>query len=90
MWYPNGFHKATKWVQLPIEQPMTIVEQRLTGIFNEWAKRYSENPDEFGEILGEDGLPVSDYGESCMRYFIQIAKEMDEACLLPRPTMPHD
>lgn len=56
----------------------------MTMIFNEWADRYAKNPDEFGEILGEDGKPVADYGELCMRYFCNIADEMDETGLLPR------
>lgn len=64
---------------------MTTIETRLTMIFNEWADRYAKNPDEFGEILGEDGNPVSDYGEMCMRYFYKITAEMDAAGLLPRP-----
>lgn len=64
---------------------MNITEQRMTMIFNEWALRYSKNPDEFGEILDENGKLVDDYGESCMRYFIKIANEMDESGVLPRP-----
>ena len=55
-------------------------------IFNEWAARYAENPEEFSEILGEDGKPVADYGESCMRYFIKVANEMDESGMLPSPS----
>ena len=62
-----------------------IYETRMTSIFNEWAKRYADNPDQFGEILGEDGRPVSDYGELCMHYFCEIAKDMDAAGLLPLP-----
>ena len=65
---------------------MTTTEKRMTMIFNEWADRYAKNPDEFGEILGEDGKPVADYGESCMRYFIKVANEMDDAGLLPSPS----
>lgn len=64
---------------------MTTTEKRMTMIFNEWADRYAKNPDEFGEILGEDGKPVSDYGESCTRYFCKIAEEMDASGLLPIP-----
>ena len=64
---------------------MTTTETRMTMIFNEWADRYAKNPDKFGEILGEDGKPVADYGEACMRYFCKIAEEMDEAGLLPTP-----
>lgn len=58
----------------------------MTMIFNEWAARYAANPDEFSEILGDDGKPVADYGECCARYFAKIADEMDEAGLLPRPS----
>ena len=58
---------------------MTTTEKRMTMIFNEWAHRYAKNPDEFAEILGEDGKPVADHGECCMRYFRRIEAEMDEA-----------
>lgn len=60
-----------------------LINKRLAGIFNEWAKRYSERPEEFSEILDNEGKPISDYGESCAVYFQQIAKEMDEAGTLP-------
>ena len=63
---------------------MTTTEQRMTMIFNEWALRYSKNPDEFGEILNEDGKPYDDYGEQCMRYFNKIADDMDAKNLLPK------
>ncbi len=62
-----------------------VTETRMTMIFNEWASRYAKNPNEFGEILGDDGKPLEDYGENCMRYFIKIANEMDESGLLPTP-----
>lgn len=64
---------------------MTTTQQRMAKIFNEWAKRYSDNPDEFSDILGEDGKPVKDYGECCAVYFEKIAREMDEKGLLPIP-----
>lgn len=58
---------------------------RMTAIFNEWAKRYADDPASFDEILDKDGRPVEDYGERCALYFIQLATEMDEAGLLPLP-----
>ena len=64
---------------------MTTTETRMMIIFNEWAARYAANPDEFSNILGEDGRPVADYGESCMRYFCKIACEMDADGRLPCP-----
>lgn len=63
---------------------MTITEQRMTMIFNEWALRYSKNPEEFDGILDENGKPFEDYGESCMRYFIKLTDELDEAGILPK------
>ena len=66
---------------------MNITEQRMTMIFNEWAKRYAENPDEFSDILDGDGNPVSDYGESCTRYFKKLADELDSKGILPKPIL---
>lgn len=69
---------------------MTTTEARMTMIFNEWADRYAKNPGEFGEVLGEDGKPVTDYGERCMRYFCKIADEMDATGLLPSPSQANN
>jgi hypothetical protein len=63
----------------------TITEQRMSIIFNEWLKRYSETPDEFSELLDENGQPFEDYGDNATAYFIKIADELDEQNKLPRP-----
>ena len=66
---------------------MNTTQQRMTLIFNEWAKRYADNPDEFGAILDADGRPVIDYGQSCTLYFERIADEMDASGDLPKPAI---
>lgn len=58
---------------------MNITAKRMTDIFNEWAKRYSKKPDEFTNILDDNGKPVKDYGESCTRYFSKLNDEMDKS-----------
>jgi len=62
---------------------MTNNQKRMAAIFNEWARRYAENPDAFSEILDEDGNPVSDYGERCARYFEELEGEMVAEGVLP-------
>jgi len=69
-----------------VKTAMTTTQQRMTAIFNEWARRYAENPDGFSEIIGPDGSAVEDYGESATRFFCLIADEMDQAGVLPRPS----
>lgn len=64
---------------------MNTTQQQMTAIFNEWARRYADDPSSFSEMLGPDGRPVSDYGEACTLYFEKIAGELDAAGLLPRP-----
>jgi hypothetical protein len=64
---------------------MNTTQQRMTAIFNEWARRYAANPGEFSDILDADGKPVEDYGQSCTLYFEKIADEMTQAGLLPLP-----
>ena len=66
---------------------LTVTERRMAIVFNEWAKRYAENPDEFSEILDADGKPVTDYGECCTHYFNRLAIELDGKGLLPRPAL---
>lgn len=68
------------------ELNMKITQQRMTMVFNEWAKRYAENPNEFTSILDDDGNPIADYGESCTRYFTKLAGEMDSKGILPKPS----
>lgn len=63
---------------------MNITQQRMTAVFNEWAKQYAIAPDQFSSILDADGNPVSDYGENATYCFEKIADEMDAANLLPR------
>ena len=63
---------------------MSITQQRMTIIFNEWAARYAANPQDFGAILDAAGKPVSDYGQNCAHYFDKIARELDSAGKLPR------
>ena len=57
---------------------MTISNKNLAAIFNEWAKRYSENPNIFGLILDDNGQPISDYGEKCSKYIQLLNKELFE------------
>lgn len=58
-------------------------QKRMVMIFNEWVTRYAKNPEEFGNILNEDGSPVTDYGELCAEYFLRIESEMESTKLLP-------
>ena len=60
----------------PRREKMSEKHQRMTIIFNEWAKRYSNNPELFTDILDEDGNPVSDYGECCAIYFTELEDEL--------------
>ncbi len=55
---------------------MTITTQRLAALFNEWARRYAENPSEFSEIIDENGNPVKDYGENCVVYLQKLQEEL--------------
>jgi len=64
---------------------MNTKQQRMAAIFNEWARRYAESPDDFSPVLDEDGKPVEGYGDSCARFFEAIEKDMDANGLLPIP-----
>ena len=64
---------------------MTKTQKRVSAIFNEWAKRYAEDPGLFSEILDENGVPIDDYGEECAIYFTSIEKDMIGKGILPKP-----
>ena len=55
---------------------MNITPQQAATVFNEWAKRYADDPEAFGPILDEQGRPVEDYGENCAHYFEKLADEL--------------
>lgn len=63
-----------------------LSRKRMAMIFNEWAKRACEHPEDFEDFKDEDGNPVDDYGEACSMYFEKLADEMDSQNLLPRPS----
>lgn len=69
---------------------MNLSRTQLAAVFNEWAMRYADNPEEFGEILDEDGIPVEDYGERCALYLEQLAGEMQGSGILPLPDAVED
>lgn len=56
---------------------MNDIHEVTTKIFNEWAKRYAENPDEFDSVLDEDGRPVLDYGARASVYFWKLYNELE-------------
>jgi hypothetical protein len=64
---------------------MSVSQQRMAAIFNEWARRYAAEPQSFGPILDSAGKPVSDYGECAAAYFSQVEKDMDAKGQLPEP-----
>jgi hypothetical protein len=67
------------------ENNKTIHEQRMILIFNEWNRRYAENPNSFDSNLNQDGTPCQSYGENCVAFLDKIAKYLDSKGILPRP-----
>jgi hypothetical protein len=65
----------------------SITMQRMSIVFNEWAKRAAANPEDFGSIFDANGVPVEDYGDRSAILFNQIAAELDADGKLPRPTL---
>lgn len=57
---------------------MTNDQRFMAAVFNEWNKRYSENPDSFSDNLDENGKPIEDYGESCAIYFTKLEEELTD------------
>ena len=59
--------------------PMPSIEElrakRIAVLFNEWQRRYAADPGAFTNILDKEGRPISDYGERCAIYLMQLEKE---------------
>jgi hypothetical protein len=62
---------------------MQITKHNMALVFDEWAKRYSENPDSFTGVLDENGSPIEGYGNMCAAFFTQLNEEMKSAELVP-------
>ena len=58
-----------------------LIQALMAEVFNEWARRYAEDPGRYTEVL-EDGKPYKDYGEQCAAYFTKLANELDAEGLL--------
>jgi hypothetical protein len=50
---------------------------QLTEIFNEWARRYQEDPESFSKVLDLDGNVIDDYAVSAATMFLQIQGELN-------------
>ena len=54
---------------------ISISKDTMKDVFNEWVRRYAENPNEFINTLDKDGNPIADYGERCATYFLSLFDE---------------
>jgi hypothetical protein len=69
---------------------MSVTQQRMAAIFNEWMRRATADSESF-DWIGPDNFAGEDYGEHCAKYFTELAAEMDAQGLLPRvDAMPAD
>jgi hypothetical protein len=68
-----------------VESAVNLTRNQLAAVFNEWAIRYADNPDAFGEILDDDGIPIEDYGDRCVAYLEKVAEEMEGSGVMPPP-----
>jgi len=55
---------------------MNISDKGMAAVFNEWARRYAEDPSAYSGILDADGKPFADYGDACAATFAVIADEI--------------
>lgn len=55
---------------------MNIDSDNLASVFDEWAKRYAENPQEFADILDATGKVIDGYGEQCQLYFVHLHNQL--------------
>ena len=73
-------YKMTCWPDGDITVTATIGQ--MAAVFNEWAKRYAENEEEFSGLINAAGQP-DDYGERCSRYFLDLMIDLERNGLLP-------
>lgn len=55
---------------------ITIDAVRIAEIFNEWYKRFTDNPENFINGFDERVAHIDDYGERCAAYFVLLDREI--------------
>lgn len=55
---------------------MTFTKAEVAIILNEWVRKFAETPEEFDEILDENGQPFADYGSRGAEYFQVLHTEL--------------
>lgn len=55
--------------------------QHLAAGFDEWARRWADNPGEFREILDSNGRPLTGYGERCATYLSWLLVELSASAV---------
>jgi hypothetical protein len=56
------------------DQKITATESEMAAIFEEWLRRYNEEPERFTEEYGEP----EGYGVGCADYFLRLHAELAE------------
>ncbi len=59
---------------MDMENVVISKKGNIAAVFNEWARRFAENPGDFGPVVGDDGKLISDYGERCEAYFLRVSR----------------
>jgi len=55
---------------------MTFTKAEVAIILNEWVRKFAETPEEFDELLDENGQPFTDYGSRGAEYFEVLYTEL--------------
>lgn len=55
---------------------MNIDSNNLAIVFDEWAKRYAESPEDFTDVLDASGKVLDGYGDQCQVYFMHIYSQL--------------
>ena len=61
---------------MDMENVVISKKGNIAAVFNEWARRFAENPGDFCPVVGDDGKLISDYGERCEAYFLRVFQEL--------------
>lgn len=59
-----------------MEREVVITETQAARVFEEWEKRYRENPEKFESDFNRYRRSTESYGVACAPYFLQLHKEL--------------
>lgn len=55
---------------------MALIKPTMEAVFEEWFRRYTEDPTQFHKLYDAEGKPIEGYGKQCAAFYKDIEKDL--------------